>query len=164
MLSLISFHFFKVCLFHILSQTIISNLFWNPVNQRGGVPPLSPSPEAERLISFAGRTRFIDVLFQMIFIAHTPSLTWQNLQCARFLGINVNFISSWISTTHFTVFAFLRWTVVVFLICLCVYLLWIDSNVLNLNTPVIPTSTVPNKISQSLTIKYPTSHSTQPTQ
>lgn len=164
MLSLISFHFFKICLFHILSQTIISNLFWNPVNQSGGVPILSPSPQAGRLTSFAGRTRFIDVLLQMIFITRTLSLTWQNLQCSRFLGINVNFISSWISTTNFTVFAFLRWTVVVFLICLCVYLLWIGSNVLNLNTPVVPTSTMPNKISQSLTIKYPTPHSTHTTQ
>lgn len=56
---------------------------------------------------------------------------------------------------------FLRWTIVPFLICLHVYLLSIDSNLQTLNTPVKPTYTVLNKISQSFTINipHPTVHS-----
>lgn len=78
-------------------------------------------------------------------------------------------ISEWVSmlTLFYCVFllifksffAFLRWTVVAFLICLCVYLLWTDSHLQTLNAPSVSTYTVPNKISQSLTIEYSTAHS-----
>lgn len=97
----------------------------------------------------------------MIFITHTLYLIWQNLLCSIYLSINVNFILLCISTNFKSFFAFLRWTVVAFLICLCVYLLWTDSHLQTLNAPSISTYTVPNKISQNLTIEYSTAHSPQ---